>query len=95
MLSPASAIYNRELFLGIEILHDPFYNKGTGFPKRERDRLDLYYLYSKLIFRLGIRGLVPPVECTIEVLVYFESEHLFSQEQLERIMYSYHKSGLF
>nr|CCA25004.1 NADdependent malic enzyme putative [Albugo laibachii Nc14] len=32
---------------GIEIVHDPLYNKGTGFNLVERDRL-------------GLRGLVPP-----------------------------------
>ncbi|EDQ87574.1 uncharacterized protein MONBRDRAFT_33221 [Monosiga brevicollis MX1] len=38
---------------GAEIQHDPFYNKGTAFSEREKDRL-------------GLRGLVPPVINTIE-----------------------------
>lgn len=32
---------------GLDIVHDPLYNKGTGFKHIERDRL-------------GLRGLVPP-----------------------------------
>lgn len=32
---------------GIGLIHDPLYNKGTAWPKQERDRL-------------GLRGLVPP-----------------------------------
>lgn len=32
---------------GIDLIHDPIFNKGTGYPHHERDRL-------------GIRGLVPP-----------------------------------
>ncbi|KAG7026019.1 hypothetical protein SDJN02_12517 [Cucurbita argyrosperma subsp. argyrosperma] len=32
---------------GADILHDPWFNKDTGFPLTERDRL-------------GIRGLLPP-----------------------------------
>ena len=37
---------------GIEVLHNPIYNKGTGFSASERERL-------------GIRGLVPPRFFTI------------------------------
>lgn len=33
---------------GMDLLHDPWYNKGTAFPMTERDRL-------------GLRGLVPPL----------------------------------
>lgn len=32
---------------GMDLIHDPLYNKGTGFKHIERDRL-------------GLRGLVPP-----------------------------------
>ncbi|PNY01863.1 malic enzyme [Trifolium pratense] len=32
---------------GADILHDPWFNKDTGFPLTERDRL-------------GLRGLLPP-----------------------------------
>lgn len=39
---------------GMDLIHDPLYNKGTGFPYAERDRLN-------------IRGLVPPRLYTIEV----------------------------
>ncbi|CAH0485428.1 unnamed protein product [Peronospora farinosa] len=38
---------------GLNIVHDPLYNKGTGFPHVERDRL-------------GLRGLVPPRRLTME-----------------------------
>lgn len=38
---------------GQELLHDPWFNKGTAFPLPERDRL-------------GIRGLVPPKILTLE-----------------------------
>ncbi|KAF3772584.1 NAD-dependent malic enzyme 1 [Nymphaea thermarum] len=38
---------------GIDILHDPWFNKGTGFSMTERDRLDL-------------RGLLPPNVMTSE-----------------------------
>lgn len=37
---------------GIDIIHDPLYNKGTGFKHTERDRL-------------GLRGLVPPRRLTM------------------------------
>ena len=33
---------------GLDILHDPLWNKGMGFPIAERDRL-------------GLRGLLPPI----------------------------------
>jgi hypothetical protein len=38
---------------GIDILHDPLWNKGMGFPFAERDRL-------------GLRGLLPPIVKTME-----------------------------
>ncbi|RLN85292.1 hypothetical protein BBJ28_00019483 [Nothophytophthora sp. Chile5] len=38
---------------GINIVHDPLYNKGTGFPHVERDRL-------------ALRGLVPPRRLTVD-----------------------------
>ncbi|KAE9001889.1 NADP-dependent malic enzyme [Phytophthora fragariae] len=38
---------------GINVIHDPLYNKGTSFPRVERDRL-------------GLRGLVPPRRLTVE-----------------------------
>lgn len=37
----------------MDVLHDPFWNKGTGFPLEERDAL-------------GIRGLVPPSFYTLQ-----------------------------
>eukprot|EP00043_Microstomoeca_roanoka_P021044 m.254815 g.254815 ORF g.254815 m.254815 type:complete len:629 (-) comp18708_c0_seq1:211-2097(-) len=37
----------------VELMHDPIYNKGTGFTDREKDRF-------------GLRGLVPPVVNTID-----------------------------
>ena len=43
-----------EIPSGIEILHDPAFNKGTGFSHEERERL-------------GLRGLVPPGVATPEM----------------------------
>jgi len=40
-------IYEQPTSTGIELLHDPVFNKGTGFTERERD-----------VF--GLRGLLPP-----------------------------------
>lgn len=52
---------------GIEIAADSLYNKGSGFPSRERDRFNL-------------RGLLPPVVCSMEI-------------QLERLYIGYHRVG--
>ena len=38
---------------GLDLLHDPLFNKGTGFNMGERDRL-------------GLRGLLPPVPSSLE-----------------------------
>lgn len=38
---------------GVDVLHDPLYNKGTGFPHAERERL-------------GVRGLLPPGTLSME-----------------------------
>jgi hypothetical protein len=40
--------------MGLDLLQNPLYNKGTSWPKTERDRL-------------GLRGLVPPAVLDIEV----------------------------
>eukprot|EP00730_Choanoeca_flexa_P016714 TRINITY_DN7959_c0_g1_i2.p1 TRINITY_DN7959_c0_g1~~TRINITY_DN7959_c0_g1_i2.p1 ORF type:complete len:629 (+),score=143.00 TRINITY_DN7959_c0_g1_i2:154-2040(+) len=40
-------------YTGVSIMHDPYFNKGTGFSEREKDRL-------------GLRGLVPPVTNAID-----------------------------
>jgi len=42
---------------GVDVLHDPIFNKGTAFSSSERERLH-------------IRGLVPPCELSIETQVY-------------------------
>ncbi|GFH26871.1 malic enzyme, partial [Haematococcus lacustris] len=34
---PTYVVYKR----GMELLHDPWFNKGTAFPLSERDRLGL------------------------------------------------------
>lgn len=39
---------------GLDLVHDPLYNKGTGYDMPERDRL-------------GLRGLVPPRMLDMEV----------------------------
>jgi hypothetical protein len=48
---------------GVEILHDPLWNKGTAFTMEERDRL-------------GLRGLLPPQVRTIEEQVARIQNHL-------------------
>jgi hypothetical protein len=56
--------YNKKHFIepllveknGVDLIHDPIYNKGTAYPYAERDRLN-------------IRGLVPPRCTTIEAQV--------------------------
>ncbi|CEG49476.1 nad-dependent malic [Plasmopara halstedii] len=52
---------------GLNIIHDPLYNKGTGFPHVERDRL-------------GLRGLVPPRRLKVEAQLAKLYE-TFSQEK--------------
>ncbi|WIA28821.1 hypothetical protein OEZ86_011350 [Tetradesmus obliquus] len=39
---------------GMELLHDPWYNKGTAFPHSERERM-------------GVRGLLPPRTTTLQL----------------------------
>ena len=48
---------------GADLLHDPSYNKDVGFTSEERDRL-------------GLRGLLPPRQMTIEEQVALELEHV-------------------
>ena len=60
---------------GIDILHDPLWNKGTAFSMAERDRL-------------GIRGLLPPVAKSLELQRDRVMQHLDSQENdIKRNMY--------
>lgn len=49
--------------LGINVIHDPIWNKGLSFDYHERDRL-------------GIRGLIPPVVSSIEQQVKRNLESL-------------------
>ena len=48
---------------GVDILHDPLWNKGTAFDLEERDRL-------------GLRGLLPPDVRTIEEQMARVKAHL-------------------
>jgi malate dehydrogenase (oxaloacetate-decarboxylating)(NADP+) len=48
---------NEHELSGIEILHDPYLNKGTAFTEQERDAL-------------GLRGLLPPHVATMEEQVH-------------------------
>lgn len=52
---------------GIDILHDPLWNKGLAFDIAERDRL-------------GLRGLLPPIVKKIDAQVEFVRDHLRSQD---------------
>ena len=49
--------------MGIDILHDPLWNKGTAFTQYERDSL-------------GLRGLLPPVIKTIEEQIERTMNHI-------------------
>ncbi|KAJ8566505.1 hypothetical protein ON010_g6619 [Phytophthora cinnamomi] len=63
---------------GINVIHDPLYNKGTGFPRVERDRLGNSTINASrasanwnlnvlsVSWLLGLRGLVPPRRLTAE-----------------------------
>jgi malate dehydrogenase (oxaloacetate-decarboxylating)(NADP+) len=51
---------------GIDILHDPLWNKSTAFDISERDRL-------------GLRGLIPPIVRTLEDQVKRSMGHIRSQ----------------
>ncbi len=46
---------------GMELLNDPWFNKGSAFPKQERDRL-------------GLRGLLPPGRLTLDKQVTAEAD---------------------
>lgn len=48
---------------GIDVLHDPLWNKGTAFSLQERDRL-------------GLRGLLPPAVKTMEMQTQRVLEHI-------------------
>jgi malic enzyme len=59
-------------YRGTRLLHDPAYNKDTAFPLAEREQL-------------GLSGLLPPRELTIEEQVALELEHLRDKhDDLER-----------
>ena len=56
---------------GVDILHDPLWNKGTAFDNEERDRL-------------GLRGLLPPDIRTIEQQMARVMDHLKSESSNEK-----------
>ncbi|KAG2435604.1 hypothetical protein HYH02_011895 [Chlamydomonas schloesseri] len=61
---------------GVDILHDPWCNKGSAFPKSERDRL-------------GLRGLLPPRSLTMELQAarfmedYYQPRELIPPEDVK------------
>jgi malate dehydrogenase (oxaloacetate-decarboxylating)(NADP+) len=60
---------------GIDILHAPLFNKGTGFTQYERDRL-------------GLEGLLPPVIKTLDQQLARVKEHLSNiKSDVEKNMY--------
>jgi len=52
---------------GADTLHDPLWNKGIGFPNEERDRL-------------GLRGLLPPVQRSMDEQVRHCLERIRAEE---------------
>ena len=79
----SSADYEMKIFhkplkapqFGIDILHDPLWNKGTAFTEWERDRL-------------GLRGLLPPVVRTIEEQLKRTQDHIEKLDSpVEKNMY--------
>lgn len=67
--------FSRHIPAGLELLHDPEFNKGTAFTEAERDAL-------------GIRGLLPPRVFSLEEQLQRVRENLAGKDSdLERYVY--------